>query len=103
MNKEEYDYWSAVKDLIENKGTLYDPPVGNVKGNLFNTTDAEEQVIGYFSVSGVKYTRYFLDGNLLGGYFPGFPCQRFFNRPAICSDCLTIKFSSITKPPYWPR
>ena len=102
MTRDEYNYWSSIQDLIENKGTLYDPPVGNIQGNLFNKNDAQEQVIGYFSVSGVKSTRYFLSGNSLGGFFPGFPCGNFFNRPAICNDCLTIKFSSTAKPVYWP-
>lgn len=102
MSSEEYNYWRSIQDLIENKGTLYDPPVGNIKGNLFNKNDAEEQVIGYFSVAGVKSTRYFLSGNSLGGFFPGFPCGNFFNRPSVCSDCLRIKFSSTAKPSYWP-
>lgn len=102
MSKEEYEYWQSLKTLIENKGTLYDPPVGNVKGNLFSKDDAEEQVVGYFSVAGVSYVRHFVDPATLTPYFPRDPCMRFFNPPRTCNDCLILKGSTATKPSYWP-
>jgi len=102
MNEQEFQYWRSVKDLLENEGTLYDPPVGNVKGNLFNINDATEQVIGYFSAAGVVYQRYFVSSQALGSHYVNPPCNFSTRSSPPCRDCLILKNSTLNRPGYWP-
>jgi hypothetical protein len=101
MSESEYLYWHNVGDVLTNDGTLYDPPPGNVKGNLYNVNNKDEQIIGYFSVSGVSFSRYLVTVQSLGGNFVGSPCT-YGSRLPQCNDCLVIKNSVLDKPEYWP-
>jgi len=101
MNEPEFQYWRSLNNLLENDGTLYDPPPGNVKGNLYNTEDATDQVIGYFSVSGVDYKRYFMNAQSTGYTVrPLCDYSNRFNTP--CGDCLILRNSTLDRPSYWP-
>lgn len=51
LNEEEYDYWSKMKTVTENVGSLYDITPASIKGNIFCVEDPEQVVLGYFSVS----------------------------------------------------
>ena len=102
MNEAEYLYWRSVRDVLSNDGTLYDPPPGNVKGNLINVNNKTDQIIGYFSVSGVYTARYFVSAQSLGGNFVNPPCGFGNRNNPPCQDCLVIKNSSLDKPTYWP-
>ncbi len=102
MNEQEYLYWRNISDVLTNDGTLYDAPPGNVKGNLFNPDDGEEQIIGYFSVSGISTTRYFVSTQSLGGDFVQPPCGFGNRNNPVCANCLVLKNSTLTKPSYWP-
>lgn len=101
ISKEEYKYWEAVRDIVNIDGSLFDPPPGTVRGNLYNPNDPNDQILGYFSVAGVRYRRAFIYASVLavpaaprcGGWPP--------QRPPECYDCLRILNSTIIRPPYW--
>lgn len=101
MNEAEFLYWRNVRDVLSNDGTLYDPPPGNVQGNLYNVNNKDEQIIGYFSVGGVSYYRYLVSSQSLGGNVINSPCG-FGSRIPQCQNCLVIKNSTTDKPSYWP-
>jgi hypothetical protein len=102
MNAAEYQYWDALRDLIENKGTLYDPPVGNIRGNIYSVSNPSESVVGYFSVAGIDTIRYFVNPLELIPDHPGLPCGQSNSRPKACDNCLSLQNSTIRKPSYWP-
>lgn len=102
ISKEEYKYWQTVHDIVNIDGSLFDPPPGTVKGNLYNTNDPEEQILGYFSVAGVSYRREFMDAISLSFYVEP-KCSSLSFRPQYseCRECLQIANSSLDKPSYW--
>lgn len=56
-----YQYFELVESQIQNTGGLADaPPVAPI-GNVRNTANEREAVVGYFAVSSVSRVRYWLD------------------------------------------
>jgi hypothetical protein len=55
-----YNYWLNLQKNTENLGGLFDPLPSEIKGNLYNTTDPREKVIGYFSGGTVQESRIFV-------------------------------------------
>ncbi len=101
ISEEEYKYWESVRAIVNIDGSLFDPPPGTVKGNLYNPDDTNDQILGYFSVAGVDYKRQFLNAiSLAVSAQPrcsNWPPQ----QPIECRDCLNIPLSSTTRPAYW--
>jgi len=64
-SREEYEFWNSIKTMTENSGGLYDVTPVSVKGNVTCTTDPDEIVLGFFSVSGVTNRRIFLRSPLV--------------------------------------
>ncbi|MFC6999241.1 DUF4249 domain-containing protein [Rufibacter roseus] len=60
QTKESYQYWESLKKNTESIGTLFDPLPTQLTGNIRNTTDPSEPVIGYIHVSSVSEKRIFL-------------------------------------------
>ncbi len=102
ISEEEYRYWEQMRDIVSIDGSLFDPPPGTVQGNLFDPSDPDELILGYFSVAGVAYRREFLNGNSLG-FFVEPRCSSLPFRPQYpdCRACETILLSSLEKPLYW--
>lgn len=101
ISEEEYEYWEQVKDIVNIDGSLFDPPPGTVKGNLYNPNNPQEQILGYFSVAGCAYRRDFMNAVSLG-YAANPRCSNWPpQQPAECRECLNIPNSSVTRPPYW--
>ncbi|SIR47999.1 DUF4249 domain-containing protein [Pontibacter lucknowensis] len=53
LTEEAYNFFRIMEQQKEAKGTVFDPPPAEVKGNMFNPNDAAEQVIGFFDASAV--------------------------------------------------
>ncbi len=103
MTLEEYNYWSSVKSVTEISGNLFDSPPGTVQGNLYNETNPEQKVVGYFSVNGVKSVRFFANPQSLNQVDIAPKCRPRFNSSPTpdCINCLSIDESTLIKPPYW--
>jgi hypothetical protein len=52
-----YEYWEQIKIMLDNQGSLFDVPPATVKGNMSNTDNPDEKVLGYFEVAKTKITR----------------------------------------------
>lgn len=61
LSEEEFDYWSRLKSVSEETGGLYDIIPASVNGNIFNTDNPNELVLGFFSVSAVSARRLFIE------------------------------------------
>lgn len=48
IDKSAYEFWSQLKNINEGVGGLFDPIPYSVKGNIRNTNDPSETVLGYF-------------------------------------------------------
>ncbi|MBI1227753.1 MAG: DUF4249 family protein [Bacteroidetes bacterium] len=103
ISASEYKYWQAVDAVIHIDGSMFDPPPGTVKGNLFNPDDSLELVVGYFTVAGVSYKRAFTDASSIGT-FVSRKCESLNGggRGTECAYCLSIVNSTTQKPSYWP-
>lgn len=65
INREEYEFWDKVKRVSANTGGLYDVIPASVPGNVKCTSDPDDLVLGYFSVSGVSTRRIFIKSPLI--------------------------------------
>ncbi len=63
-----YRYLKLVQDQSVNTGTLADTPPAPIKGNIENSADQSELVLGYFMAGMIDESRYWLDRkNTVGG------------------------------------
>ncbi len=67
LSEASYNYWKELQKSTENLGTLFDPQPSAVVGNIHNTTDDKELVIGYFDASSVEQQRIYINRNDLPG------------------------------------
>ena len=102
---EAYSYWSKVEELIEGNGSIFDAPPAKIKGNLFCKADESKTVWGYFQVANQALHRFSLVKTDLPFVLNIGDCQG--NGPQVypprhwCIDCLTLKNSSNTRPPWF--
>ncbi len=57
VNKETYEFWEAVIEQGFPSASLYSAQPYLIKGNVSNTQDPEEPVLGYFTVAGASESR----------------------------------------------
>lgn len=51
ISKQSFDYWSQIEEINQKQGSLSDKQVGTIRGNMSNSGDSEEIVLGYFDVA----------------------------------------------------
>jgi hypothetical protein len=66
ISEEEFRYWEKIQKISERSGGLYDVTPMTVIGNIQNTIDPEEQVMGFFSVSAVSSRRIYIEDAFAG-------------------------------------
>ena len=111
-----YKYYKSIKDLIDNNGGLNAPLPSVLIGNLYNTNDKDEIVLGRFTVaSGSSKSIYIPRGKLLGNDIRG-PKQpqdekfgdrvpqplSMFDYP-IFAPCEEGAYRTGIKPLNWPK
>lgn len=102
ISEQEFNYWGQVELLINRSGSLFDPPPGNIKGNLYDPQNADQAVLGFFSVAGASSKRQFISRDTTNIYIDD-RCRFRFNQPTpqACLDCLTLEGSTVERPDYW--
>lgn len=66
LSEDEFDYWSRLKSISEETGSLYDITPATITGNMYKADDPYVQVLGFFSVSAVKSKRIFIEDDFAG-------------------------------------
>ncbi|WP_339788533.1 DUF4249 domain-containing protein [uncultured Imperialibacter sp.] len=111
IDQKAYSYWSEIKQSTEMAGSLFDIQHYPIRGNIYNTSDAEEVVLGYFEVLSIQDKRIFISRRDVKDLnFPGPSCYSVWDGPPSdprflprrCTDC-TYHGGSLKKPDFWPN
>ncbi|WP_179223014.1 DUF4249 domain-containing protein [Pontibacter ummariensis] len=54
ISEEAYNFFKVVEQQQQRTGTVFDPPPSQLKGNIYNVENEDEQVIGFFDASAVS-------------------------------------------------
>jgi hypothetical protein len=120
LSTEAYEYWTRLEDLSQESGGLYETQPPQIRGNIVNTENEEELVLGYFGVCGTDEKRIYVDEDFR--FFPiSLDCTPFIPRDGLprgrpryivevnlawmlakteCFDC-TLLGGTTTKPEWW--
>ncbi|MEQ9288918.1 MAG: DUF4249 domain-containing protein [Cyclobacteriaceae bacterium] len=60
LAEKEYLFWKNLQESNEELGSLFDRQPAKVLGNITNTGNSDELILGYFSASGVQEQRIFV-------------------------------------------
>jgi hypothetical protein len=61
LTKSTYEYWNKIKDLNDDQGEIYFKQPFQIKGNVYNSENKDELVLGNFRVAGSSEKRIFID------------------------------------------
>jgi hypothetical protein len=86
LSKEAFNYWQTLQKNTEQTGSLFDPQPSQLTGNIHNTHNSNEPVLGYVSISAEQEKRIFIN-RLDLGYWP-------YQPPSLtCSEFIVTKDS----------
>ena len=66
-----YSYFKLFQAQTQNTGGIADTPPTALVGNVHNTTNSREKVVGYFTASAIAPNQYWIDRKDATGPFPG--------------------------------
>ena len=89
IGEEEYLFWKNLKESNEDLGNLFDKQPARVLSNITNVMDTDDIVLGYFSASGVREERVYVDNNDVTGTLSARP---------FCADLDTLFKSDFDSP-----
>lgn len=86
LSEEAYDFWNLVEKQQSGATDLFQPNAIKIRGNIENVADPDEEVLGYFSVSGVASKGFYIDLQEIPYTLPEietvpFPCTQYFKNP----------------------
>lgn len=61
ISEEAYRFWNKLQRQIENQESLYNSQPFQIRGNVYNTANADEAVLGFFLVAGQDEQRVYVD------------------------------------------
>ncbi|TDQ14651.1 uncharacterized protein DUF4249 [Algoriphagus boseongensis] len=105
ITKETYEYWRKVRELVNNTGSVFDSPPAPIRGNIYNVSDPDEVVLGYFEVAKASVERiyttradipFFIEKEC--EYIPGKSAQLY--EPT-CLSCSVFPRSQEPFPEWW--
>lgn len=89
-----FEYWNNLKTLKELQGQVFDRQPFQVVGNMQNTNNSNEQVLGYFMAAGVNHALKFFNWN--SGQFKYGVCT--ITEP----DIKLYQYIQWSRPSEWP-
>lgn len=101
ITKESYEYWSDLKTLANQSGTVFDLPPAALQGNIKNDNDDSELVLGFFDVAAVDTVRVRVIASEFRKNISGIvPCSNFSRRnwPEECCQCLVLGGANLERP-----
>lgn len=129
MGPEGFHYWNEIGSTKQGQGTIFDKQPALLQSNICNIADAEEKVLGFFTMSGVQEIRGFAEdipglddtpnpyyclpvdrgpGSGRPTTFPAYFARATYDGTTVyaqvnhhCVDCREYKGSSAMKPDFW--
>lgn len=101
ITKESFTYWSNLKSLANQTGTVFDLPPAALQGNIRNVTNENELVLGYFDIAAVDTVRARVLSSDFKTNINGIvPCSPFNRRnwPTECCECLILEGATAQRP-----
>jgi hypothetical protein len=103
LSDDAYEYWRKVNILANQVGSIFDTPPAKITGNIVNTNNSQEEVLGYFQAVNESYDRFFTLPYLLPIEVKVKKCDftgsfNTLNYPTRCINCLTVRNSSYDRP-----
>lgn len=101
IDKEAYDYWTKLKSLTSQSGTVFDLPPASLSGNIKNIDDPDEQVLGYFELATTDTVRTKVLSSEYKQNVNGIVyCSQFDRRnwPEECCQCAVLEGASTQRP-----
>jgi hypothetical protein len=94
LSAEAYEFWNLVEKQQSGASNLFQPNTIKVRGNISCTSNPDEEVLGFFGVSGVVSKNLYIDENEVPYAIPGIE--------VIPYSCKSYFFNSTTeKPTFW--
>ena len=105
ITEQAFQYWQLAARLLDQDGSLFDPPPGLLRGNVFRQDKPEEPVRGYVTLAQSQVTRFAVYPSDLPMDFID-PCvfdptKNWGHYPRGCANCLVLEGSSHTPPDYF--
>ena len=106
ISRDAYEYWNKVRTILNNSGSIFDIPAASIKGNVFNTKDPDEEVLGLFEVSKYHVSRVLTWREDFPYRVPDDPClydpaRPFDDYPRECIRCVELDGSGYQRPDYY--
>jgi hypothetical protein len=94
LSEEAYHFWNLVEKQQKGSSSLFQPDAIKIRGNIRNTTNINENVLGFFGVSAVASKSLYIDPAEVPYTFPEieivpYSCLDYFKNP------------TTEKPPFW--
>ena len=100
-----YTYWERVQRVSNQVGSIFDTPPAAIGGNISNTNDPTELVLGYFEAVSVDTLRTF---TVKEDFNPRLAQPRCVNlgvfdarQPPECNNCLLLEGAEVDRPPFF--
>lgn len=98
LTKSAFDFWDRVDQINNSVGSVFDPPPTRVKGNLYNVSNPDDVVLGYFGASdySMGYLMLYRNG------VPPIYLLRTYPRNVYCTDLPNSEpYDGATYPEGW--
>ena len=99
VSREAFEYYEKVEQLGSDVGNVFDEIPAIVTGNVANSNDQTETVLGYVEFSQVDTFRQDIFELLIPVTF--FQDCGTFNPQPFCFECETVRGASLDRPYYW--
>ncbi|MFA6276304.1 MAG: DUF4249 domain-containing protein [Pedobacter sp.] len=73
LTKEAYDFWENLRKNTENLGSIFDAQPSQLTGNVHNTADTSEPVIGFIGAGTIQQQRIYVTNDKLPNWIATFP------------------------------
>ncbi len=105
LSENAFGYFSDLNQLLAKKGTLFDPPAGEIRSNMTSPTDPDALVYGFFYAAAQDTLRLYISPEMAGNPLKYCPTPPSLSGepgpPNACDDCLLESGDSRTEKPDW--
>ncbi len=86
LSESAYDFWRLIEKQQRGATDIFQPNMIKIRGNITSITDPNEEVLGFFGVSGIATKSFFIDRSVVPVDLPPLPivpfsCLDYFKKP----------------------